>query len=340
MINLEDYPYKYPQMVEEILSYFIIEPKDGKTKNKNLIEFISYYYNKYKTKDFPQPRDVARICELLCEYGPLSVQHLEGIEGIKNIYLWPGSEEWKNNSKLRQIYTNRMNCAIYGFKYIYESTYQSIVPIIHYMSNDTYGDKTIGTGFYLLGGVVTAKHCIEGAKQISIKGVSKKQLESSKFWISSNRYMDLVFIEFQDSLSTNLMTGEKPSIMEEVITMGYPKVPGFTHFQTTEKATVSAIPSKRFAAATGAVAAEPKEIWMKENLFLITAKIKGGNSGGPVINKFGEVIGVASELTFAEGNYDDMGYGTAISVEFLNKIVEKKELQLDTREIDFIDFID
>lgn len=105
--------------------------------------------------------------------------------------------------------------------------------------------------------------------------------------------------------------------------MGYPQIPGYTCFLTAEKAVISSIPEKRFVATEGQIVAEAQEIWSKENLFLITAKIRGGNSGGPVINRFGNCVGIVSGKPFSEGSaYDDLGYGTAIPAKFAIEMLE------------------
>ena len=86
------------------------------------------------------------------------------------------------------------------------------------------------------------------------------------------------------------------------------------------------------------VAASAKDIWIKENLLLITAKIKGGNSGGPVIKDNGFVIGITSQKAFGEGDYDDLGYGTIIPIEYLNDVINNSTKVLDVSKISFNDF--
>ena len=69
---------------------------------------------------------------------------------------------------------------------------------------------------------------------------------------------------------------ENADILDEVLALGFPRIAGFHNFLTAKKANISA----RFTATTGEVAAYAKDIWIRENLLLITAEIKGGNSGG------------------------------------------------------------
>src|SRR5690606_20722078 len=127
---------------------------------------------------------------------------------------------------------------------------------------------------------------------------------------------------------------EEGSILDEVIALGYPRIPGFHNFLTAETALISS----RLTGTTGSIASVAEDIWIKENLILITAKIKGGNSGGPIINKSGKVIGVASNLPEADGDYDDLGYGTVIPIKFGNHIVDNPTNELNVEKIEFIDF--
>ncbi|HHU56382.1 MAG TPA: hypothetical protein GXZ48_06825 [Acholeplasmataceae bacterium] len=56
---------------------------------------------------------------------------------------------------------------------------------------------------------------------------------------------------------------------------------------------------------------------------LLTCPIRGGNSGGPIINEYGEVVSVFTDIPFAEGDsfqYDNFGYGCATPIEYINDI--------------------
>lgn len=82
-------------------------------------------------------------------------------------------------------------------------------------------------------------------------------------------------------------------VMQDVLVLGYPKIPGFTDFLTAEKATISSKAEARLTPTKGAIAAYGTNYLSRAELMLIIAKIRCGNSGGPVINENGCIVAVA-----------------------------------------------
>ena len=66
-------------------------------------------------------------------------------------------------------------------EYIYRYYKNIVIPIISQNDN---GDISLGTGFKLSGGIVTAKHCIEDPKHIFIEGYSIEDLKKAEIFIS------------------------------------------------------------------------------------------------------------------------------------------------------------
>lgn len=66
---------------------------------------------------------------------------------------------------------------------------------------------------------------------------------------------------------------------------------------------------------------------------LITARIRGGNSGGPVIDSNGAVVGVAFSEPMSKGDYDEMGYGVAYPIEIFYQILDHST----TMKVNFVD---
>ena len=335
------YPFKYPNLPIQIVLFFSkVESKNGTHVKKTITDFIDYYRKKFDINEMLQPRHIVIICDKLVELGSLSVLQRGGIDGLNSSYIcFLKNKELRSSSELQDITNIKLSCMIYDFGYIYEIYKQYINPILHISIKDTKEKQSLGTCFSFLGGLATAKHCLEDASKIAIKGLKKEDFNDAKVYIHPNEKMDIAFIQFPTQLANSILSHEKGNILDDVITMGFPKIAGFHNFITTETAQISA----RFTTTKGQVASQAKDIWIKEDLLLITAKIKGGNSGGPVINKNGSVIGISSQIAHSDGDYDDLGYGTVIPISFLvNDILsieEDKRILFDLNHIEFIDFI-
>lgn len=102
---------------------------------------------------------------------------------------------------------------------------------------------------------------MERAKRISIQGIRGDLLSQATFMIHENDLIDLVYIESPAFDFLPRFSG-KVEILDEVITLGYPKVAGYHNFLSAEKATVSS----RYVATVGQVAASAEDIWMKESI--------------------------------------------------------------------------
>ena len=154
--------------------------------------------------------------------------------------------------------------------------------------------------------------------------------------------MDLAFIETgrQEEPIIFAADGE---VMQEVLVMGYPKIPAFTDFLTAEKATISSKALSRLTPTSGFIAAYGYEYLAKMEAMLITARITGGNSGGPVINQNGCLVGIACQLPDSNpenGDYDDLGYGVAVPVKHLVEILGTKKRKLNLPPGFFRDWIE
>ncbi len=333
MNSLKDYSSLYPLMPIEICLFFQMQSEGGKLTEKTVIQFCNFYQKKYSTKDFPQPSVVAAICNILVSHNKLTLMQLRGPDGTNNSYLSIiSNESLLANVEVQRLLNKKLSYLIYGFKFIYED-YRKFVLAIEFTDKDE--NKSLGTCFLYHDGIATARHCVEGAKQIAIQGISEETLQNSQFEIHDNPSMDLLFIRLNNKPPESIFFSKNGEVLDEIMTLGYPKIAGYHNFLTAENATVSS----RFTASVGQVSSNAEDIWIREKLFLITAKIKGGNSGGPVIAKDGSIIGIAVNMSQGEGNYDDLGYGTVIPVSFLNELIDSKEKKyLIVRDVKFVNF--
>lgn len=332
MNTILEYSTQFPNLLVEIVLFFSkFDQKNGKIVPKMIYEFSDFYKKKFSAPDLPQPRIISLICEKLVEYGHLSVLERKGPDGLNNSYISfvkdPLLEKDKNR---QQILNNVLSLKVFGFPYIYNS-YRNFVLPIEFTNWDN--RKTLGTCFAFLGGIATAKHCVSGAKALAIGGIDSETLTKASFYIHRKEAMDLLFIQFQSKLESCIRLYDTAIILDEVMTLGYPKVPGYHNFLASEKANVSA----RFTSTRGQVSAHAEDLWIRERLLLITARISGGNSGGPVINRAGAVVGISVNAPDAEGDYDDLGYGVAIPINFfVDEVMNGSDKEkLDVSKISF-----
>lgn len=189
---------------------------------------------------------------------------------------------------------------------------------------------TNGTGFIISDThFITAKHCIEGMKNVRI--VHEEKLIPKDIFFPKEDNLDFCVINFdgtpfKDYAKLRLANGK---ILDEVIVMGYPPIPGFDAIQVADLSHIGAIMN----VSKGSIVAYEKSYLDSNNYFLINSKVKGGNSGGPVINKYGQVIGILTNVPLSSENkneLDKLGYGicfpTEYLIDFIGKIIKYKGL--------------
>ncbi len=317
MKEFKDYDIHYQELILDILEYFNIS---NGINGRSVSEFC--HLNTPSGESFLSPNIITKICEILCDNNYMSRVSSGGVAGINNNYLNTADLKAFTSDKERNLHF--FNSVVYGFEYIYKFYEDKVIPIIAYKED---GTPMIGSCFKFHNGIVTARHCLEDGRSVSIPGYSQEVLSKAKIYVSKNPAVDIAYIDINQKAIQVFI--EEPHVLDEILVMGYPMIPRFLQFFTVEKATISSIAKVRFATSRGAITSIADEMFTKDitQLMLITARITGGNSGGPIINKQGSIVGIAISDAKAEGEgYDNLGYGIAIpiSVTLMNKIIEEK----------------
>ena len=141
---------------------------------------------------------------------------------------------------------------------------------------------SLGSGFFVGAGEIASNlHVVEGAARGYAKLVGKKKKHDLKVITAVDLYRDLVVLKIVDTGSNVLTLGNSDDVQvgEPVYAVGNPQ--GLEG--TFSQGVVSGI----------------REVGT-DKLLQITAPISPGSSGGPVMNSYGEVIGV-SVATFRGG---------------------------------------
>ena len=136
-----------------------------------------------------------------------------------------------------------------------------------------------GSGFVVGNGkyVITNHHVIDGAKKVAVRNGIGKVTKATVAAISKD--YDLAILELSNpypkSYSIDAKDFVTPKAGDDVISIGYPGI-GITYEQPT---ITQGIISKVFDDEMG--------------IFLTTAAINSGNSGGPLFNLNGKLVGVS-----------------------------------------------
>ena len=317
MNSFRNYDKLYPELVLELMEYF---GAPGKIRDKSLMGFCETHRD--LNGDPLQPEVIDRICQRLCAKNKMSAIRTGTTLALENNYAVALNRDiWKQSRDHLRVY---FNAIVYGFEYIYDTFKNIVIPLV-WEKDD--GQFSIGSGFQFRNGIVTARHCIKDPRNLSIKGYTADELNRARILFHKNSNIDVAFISTGREAPQYVMSDDG-KVLQEVLVLGYPRIPGFTDFLTGEKSTVSSKAEARITPTRGTVAASAPNMFSRSELLLITAKIRGGNSGGPVVNEEGSIIGVACQTPYYgedAGDYDDLGYGVAVPMKHVLEIFEDPE---------------
>jgi len=208
-----------------------------------------------------------------------------------------------------------------GFQLIQKSFSDSVLKVV---VQDKIGDYGIGTCF-LVGEnlIVTAKHCIENFSKVVITDYKGNHIIPERIIISQDPKIDIAVIKTKKKVfqkGKHFIFGE-PEVLEEVLTMGFPPLATFDAIQINDTAHINSIQK----CSKGNIVAQERRYGDSVDYIILNARVKGGNSGGPVINKFGTVVGIIVNMLpdiKQPEKFDELGYGIAISSNEIIKIIE------------------
>lgn len=287
------------------------------------------------TMDVSLAMSVVRICEKMVADVLLM--------RLKTNVVCPWMNEYfcvhEVNSTNPKQFLQDLDYGTYDFKYhgltsVYEHFKDSVVPITGIVPG---GKEDLGTAYYIgEGQFVTAAHCITGFDRFNVLLHDETRLPITKVAFAKGQDLvqyDLAIIFTDAQISYPALWLADPEILDNVLTMGYPPVPCFDLIKVAETASVGTIISGGQKSVVGQVVAPGNSYMSPLDYFLINARVKGGNSGGPVINEEGKVIGTIVETPFDSaggsdtGRYDIMGFGICLPSKYITQLMANPDIK-------------
>lgn len=291
------------QLATEIIRFFHIDHSDGAKPQsvRTIDEFSKIKPEWEKTLDLQL---VFRICSQLEHYGYLveaRTQHPHPILG--RAYVAPNFDE-------RRALYGEYEFVGHGFGILREKLGPAVRPVVVTKPD---GSEDIGTCF-LLGNQVTiftARHVIEGMQRVEIPDKNGAPIKIQKIIVPKDPKLDVAVIVAEAPLKDiPFFRCSDSGILDEVLCLGFPPIPGFEATLIADIATVNA----EVKSSAGRIVANGESYLDQQKYFLINARVKGGNSGGPIVSRQGYVVGILVQTSMSaedQQSLDSLGYGIA-----------------------------
>ncbi|MDR3610273.1 MAG: trypsin-like peptidase domain-containing protein [Ignavibacteriaceae bacterium] len=185
-----------------------------------------------------------------------------------------------------------------------------------FFGNQSYNQKvkSLGSGYLISsdGYIVTNDHVAGNASEITVTMTNGEQVPAKL--IGSDKSSDICLLKINRTNLPFVIFGNSDDVIigEWVIALGNP----FGLFEVNDKPTVTV----GVVSSTG-LNLEPIDYRYYLNMIQTDAAINGGNSGGPLVNSLGEVIGMNTIIYTAGGVQGNIGLGFAIPINKIKKII-------------------
>ena len=164
--------------------------------------------------------------------------------------------------------------------------------------------RGVGSGFIISqdGYILTNTHVVEGASEVYVKLTDKREFKAKV--IGSDKRTDVAVLKIEGSKLPRLVIGDSDKIRagEWVLAIGSP-------FDLDNTVTA------------GIVSAKARDTGDYLPLIQTDVAVNPGNSGGPLINMRGEVIGINSQIYSRSGGY--MGISFAIPIDEAMRVADQ-----------------
>lgn len=192
---------------------------------------------------------------------------------------------------------------------IYERLSPSVVMIIA----DSADVSSLGTGIVMSsdGYIITNAHVIDGATKITIIMYDNKTSYQASI-VGQDNNSDIAVLKVEgvtDFVPAQFGDSDKVVVGETVVSIGNPYATQYA--QTVTDGIISGI--RKGIYVNG----------VKMDLLQTNAQLNPGNSGGPLINMYGQVIGINNSKIMSDGDLTIEGMGFAIPMTQAKAIVDE-----------------
>jgi len=173
-----------------------------------------------------------------------------------------------------------------------------------------YRSIAYGTGFFISseGYILTNNHIVENAIKVNVFSVDGSEFKAKIVGTDSKTDLALLKVEGKNLPYTQLGDSAQLKVGEWVLAIGNPL--GMEHTVTAG-----------IVSAKGRQLAGSLNVPEYQDFIQTDAAINRGNSGGPLVNINGEVVGITSNILTPTGG--NIGIGFAISSNLVAKIVKQ-----------------
>lgn len=252
------------------------------------------------------------ILDLLTKHHILIKIDINTFNNNEVLYASSPSKDYLIFFRSNDLFLNK----IFGFEFI-AAKYESSVLKIVVEKNKV---PSIGAGF-VVGGtsddllLITNHHVIDDMEKVTVLDQNDK-IVKHKIIASDPKY-DLAVLSIDKSNVDYplLFLNSESYLLDEILTIGYPPIP-------TAK---NAYPLFHLGEINSNI-----ETYFGFKLFLFSAKTNPGNSGGPVLDKDGRVIGIVTQLLEEKEWYkfSKLPYCAAVPAEIIIKFLKENKLVL------------
>jgi len=245
-------------------------------------------------------------------------------------------ERMRGDSALRAVGNNRANAIVYATSRVAPSVVGIVVTQIQVVQNPYAGDnffdfffgpnlnpqryrsiENIGSGFVISadGMIMTNYHVVKNASRLYVNFPDGSRVEGKIVGVDEKSDIAVVSAHGGGYTPASLGNSDKCLIGEWSIALGNPFLNFINDARPTVTVGVISALNRNFA---------PTEGVYYQGMIQTDASINSGNSGGPLVNSMGEVIGINSFIyTGSAANTGSIGIGFAIPINRAQRVAKE-----------------